>query len=161
MNNFDEKNSISIAKFILAGLMRHDLFALGTTYESQQPRIVCLNLSFDAQLNIIWKSQKKAAHSRHIDNNAKAAICIFSKDEELGDFGFYTQVIAREVKDEIELKKCLDIKYKAKGKAIPPIDNFVGNAPERIYVAEIQKAWVNDSRHLKTEVDLDTLRNEG
>lgn len=157
--NFNENNQTEIAEFILRHLERHPQFALGTVDQSGKPWVVCLNLAYNNKINIIWKSSKETEHSKHIRSNPNVSICIFSETKEIGDFGFYTKAIAHEVTDENELKHCLNVRYKEKGKEVPAISKFLGNSPDRIYSAEIQEAWVTDNRHIKTGVDLETLRS--
>ena len=157
--NFDEKNQEEIAKFVLDNLPRHKQFALGTIDENGSPWVVCLNLAYDDKLNIIWKSKKDTEHSKHIATNKNVSICVYSNDEKVGDFGFYTKVVAHEVSDEKELEKCLDFRYKRKNKEIPPLSELLGDSDARIYIAEIREAWVSDNRHLKTKVDMKVLRS--
>ncbi|MDB5259454.1 MAG: pyridoxamine 5-phosphate oxidase family protein [Candidatus Taylorbacteria bacterium] len=159
MSNFDEKDQVSIARFILEHLPRHKHFVLATVDADAQPWAVCLNLSFDATFRVIWKSKKDTQHSAHISHNPNVSVCIFSQEKEIGDFGVYAKASAHEVIDVAELDHCINIRFRQKGKEIPAASKLLDDAPERIYIAEVRELWVNDSRHLKIPVDLPTLRD--
>jgi len=111
--NFDPTSQKSIAAFILESLPRHKQFLLSTVDEQAKPWGVCLNLTIDKEMRIIWKSRK-----------------------------------------DTELAQLIDIRFAKKGKVNPPINTFLGDAPDRIYCAELSEAWVNDDSHRKTSVDL-------
>lgn len=159
MGTFEESSQEGIAKFILENLPRHRQFALGTVDEAGRPWVVCIGLTYDDQLNVIWKSRTDAEHSKHILKNPNVSMCIFSRTEENGEFGFYTRAIAREISDKEELTTCLDWKYAKKGREVPPASSLLSESQYRIYLAEIKEAWVTDDRHLKIGVDLVVLRN--
>ena len=157
MTNYDENDQNSIANFINNNLARHTQFAIGTIDDNGKPWVVCVNLTVDQKFNFIWKSQKTSEHSKYILKRPAVSICVFSETEDIGDFGYYCQAVAHEVNDEEELKKLLDIRFKQKGKPVPPIEEFLGESNTSLYYAEVSDAWVNDSRHLKVSVDLKTL----
>ncbi len=156
MSNFNENDPKSVASFVLDNLPRHKQFALATVDSEGAPWCVCLNLSYDSDVNIIWKSLKDTQHSEHIKKNPQVSITVFSETEDVGDFGFYTKAVAHEVVDTNELKRLLEVRFR--GKTVPPVEDFLDESPLRIYVATIEAAWVNDDRHNKSEVDLLTLR---
>ena len=158
MNNFDSTNPTAIAQFVLNNLTKHKQFALGTTDPEKGPWVVCLNLVFDNDLNFIWKSKTDTLHSNHLIYNSQVAICVFSESEDIGDFGFYAKATAHAVTNEKELKQCLQVRYAAQGKEMPPMNTFLASADQRIYIAEISEAWVNDDRHIKLPVNLQLLR---
>lgn len=157
MANFSKNSQKNIARFVLRNLPRHKLFVLGTIDPLGRPWVVCLNLSYDKDINIIWKSLKNTEHSKHIRKNPNVSICIFSHDEKIGDFGFYTKAIAKEVTDKKELKHYLKVRYA--GKEVPDTKEYLGKSPVRIYVAKVKQAWINDDRHIKAIVDMKVLRN--
>lgn len=154
----DLNNQREIAEFIRDHVDEHKQFALATVGQDGQPWLVCLNLAYDEQFNIIWKSEKDTVHSQHVRANPSAAICIFSEDTERGDFGLYAKAQAQEISDEQELKRLLQIRFGRKGKPVPPIGSFIDDATSRIYYAQIKEMYFNDNRHLKTKVDLEVLR---
>ncbi len=159
MTGFDLNNQKSIANFIIQNLPRHQLMALATVDTSNIPWVVCVGLSHDSQMNIIWKSDRKSEHSKNISRNPEVSICIFSHEKEIGDFGFYIKAIAHEITDEEELISALKARYAKKGIPSPPHTDFLGNSSSRIYSAQIREAWVTDDRHLKISVNLDDLKN--
>jgi uncharacterized pyridoxamine 5'-phosphate oxidase family protein len=154
----DDSDPKIVATFILTQLAKQKHFTLGTVDAQGNPWIVCLNLAFDNDVNIIWKSNANTEHSKHILTHPEVAICVFSHDEEMGDFGLYIKAIADEVTDMDELTKCLQHRYTKVGKPAPDIKDFAAPALDRIYLARITHAWVNDSRHIKIPVDLETMR---
>lgn len=158
MGNFDETNQESIAQFVISQLQHHILFALGTINSEGHPWVVCLNLYFDPQGKIYWKSQRSTEHSKNIQRNPHVSVCVFSRTEERGDFGFYSYALAHEVDEEAELQKYFDLRYTKKGEEAPDSSAFLGESANRVYCAELTEAWVNDERHIKQLVDLDTLR---
>lgn len=154
----DLNNQRQIAEFIRDHVDEHKQFALATVGREGEPWLVCLNLAYDEQFNIIWKSEKDTVHSQHVRANPSVAICIFSEDAQRGDFGLYAKAQAQEISDEAELKRLLQIRFGRKGKPVPPTSDFTGQTSSRIYYAQIEKMFFNDSRHLKTKVDLEILR---
>lgn len=158
MNNFDPTNQSSVADFIVKNLARHELMALATTNTDGSPWVVCVNLSYDKELNLYWKSAVASEHSKHLVKNPSASICIFSHDQVIGDFGFYCNAIVHVVSDEAELQHAIDVKYKQKNLPIPPIADFLGDSTRRMYCAVITEAWINDDRHIKASVDLKVLK---
>ena len=160
MSNFDQSNQVSVSKFILDNLGRHSLMAIATVDNQNLPWVVCVNLSYDNNLNIYWKSATAANHSKNISYNQNVSICIFSHSSEVGDFGFYCKSYAHEVLSEDELKLAIDVKYTKKGLPTPPASDFLDSSNRRMYCAVITEAWINDDRHMKTLVDLDELRKQ-
>ena len=146
-------------KFVAENLARHKLLTLGTSDSEGNPWVVCLNLSYDNNLKIIWKSDKNTVHSKNLSQNPNVSICVFSQEQDIGDFGFYATAVAREVIDEKELKYCLGVRSAQKGKEVPPIEDFLGDFDLRIYVAEIKEAWATDQSHTKKKLDLASLKN--
>jgi hypothetical protein len=158
MTNFTTTNPQEVIDFVFANLPSHDLMAIATTNSDGSPWVVCVNLSYDKKLNIIWKSARNAEHSKNIATNNQVSICVFSKLEGIGDFGFYSQGTAYEISDIDELNDAIKVKYEQKELPVPPIIDFQGDAPVRLYKATLSKVWVTDDRHLKIPVNLDLLR---
>ncbi|HSI21261.1 MAG TPA: pyridoxamine 5'-phosphate oxidase family protein [Verrucomicrobiae bacterium] len=158
MAAFQGNNPESVINFIRTNLPRHKQFALSTVDGSGNPWTVCLNLSFDDELNIIWKSRKDTEHSQHILLHPQVAVCVFSEEEGVGDFGFYAKALAHEVTDLVEIEKCIAIRYLQKGKPAPAMTDFLGDSPDRLYMACLTEAWVNDDSHVKTPVALPILQ---
>lgn len=158
MSNFDSTDPASAIRFVRENLPRHKQFALATITATGTPWVVCVNLTTDKALNFIWKSQADALHSQNIQVNEAVSICVFSETEGVGDFGLYCSAVAHEVTDPQELTTLLELRHATKGKPVPPLTEFSGDASARIYYAKVTEAWVNDDRHLKTAIDLDLLR---
>lgn len=155
--NFDQNDPASIAAFVWRELPRHKQFALGTLDDDGRPWVVCLNLSFDNELNIFWKSLTDTEHSQHIVERPDVSICIFSENKAIGDYGLYTYATAREATDTSEIEHI--IRHRYKNKQHPSVSDFTGDASARLYIAKITQAWINDDRHIKSPIDLDVLRS--
>jgi hypothetical protein len=160
MDHFELDNQESIASFILANLKRHDLMAIATVDTVGKPWVVCVNLSYDTDLNIYWKSAKGSEHSKNITENEDVGICIFSHNDEVGDFGFYLKAKVHEVVDGDELAHAIKVKYEQKGLEVPPASDFLEPSSRAMYCAVVSEAWINDDRHTKTPVDLSILRKQ-
>ena len=158
MNNFHGDNPKAVAKFVRSNIFQHGQFTLSTVDADGNPWTTCLNLCFDHQFNVMWKSRTDTEHSQNIKKHPQISLCVFSVRHEVGDFGFYAKGTAREVTDVEELRHLLEIRYTNQGRPTPSINSFLGDSASRMYIAEITQAWVNDDRHLKTEVDLAALR---
>lgn len=158
MSNFNADDQADATRFLLEHLPRHGLFALATVCEDGQPWNVCLNLSWDHGLGIIWKSRADSLHSRNIRRDGRAGICIFSSTPESGDFALYMTAEAREVTDPDELRALLHVRYTARSQAAPPLSAFTGDSPDRIYLARPAEAYLSDDRHAKLRLDLEAVR---
>lgn len=154
----DDSDPKIVAEFVLSQLAKQRHFSLGTVDTHGDPWVVCLNLAVDDDVNIIWKSRAATEHSKHILTHPEVSICVFSHDAKTGDFGLYIKAIAHEVTAMDELTKCLEHRYTKAGKAAPDIKAFTAPAIDRIYLARITHAWVNDDRHIKVPVDLEVMR---
>ena len=143
--------------FVFDNLPRIKEFSLATIGRDGQPWVVALNLCYDENLTIIWHSRRDTEHSQHIEQNPNVAICIYDDFDDIGDFGFYAKAHAREVTDPAELAKLLKVRFESKGKPVPPIEDYSGKSPDRIYTATLREAWVNDQSKAKRKLDLTRL----
>lgn len=159
MKQYDESNKEQVAEFVLEQIRHHILFTLATVDNDNRPWVVCLGLTVDDNVDIIWKSSAIAEHSKHIRGNPYVSLCIFSHSKDEGDFGFYAKAAAREITDPTEIIKYAHYRYARQGKPVPTADELLTDVGDRLYVARIQEAWVNDSRHVKTPVDVELMRN--
>lgn len=158
MPNYDENDQTTITDFILQNLPRHKQLAVATVGADGKPWVVCVHLAFDVQMGFIWRSQANAEHSKNVRANPDVSICVFSDTPEVGDFGFYCKATAKEVTDEAELTRLLVIRYQ--GREVPPVSQFMADAPTRLYYALPSEAWITDDRHIKTPVNLDVVRKK-
>jgi hypothetical protein len=158
MTSFSDNNQADAALFLTKHLPRHGLFSLATVCEDGQPWNVCLNLSWDHGLGIIWKSRADTLHSGNIRRDSRVAICIFSSVAGEGDFGLYIIAEAREVTDPDELRALLHLRYTARSQPAPDVTAFLGASPDRIYLARPQEAYLSDDRHTKLRLNLEVVR---
>lgn len=159
MDSIDLSNAETVANFVLANLPRHKLFVLSTVDTEGYPWAVCLNVGFDNEMNIIWRSRKDTEHSKHLLQQPNVSVCIFSKDETLGDFGFYAKGLAEEIVNEAELEHLLALRFSKKGEAVPEAKDYLGDSSYRLYRAKLSEAWLNERSHSKTPIDLGLLRD--
>ncbi len=157
MTNFDPSNQTKIVDFIRKSLPRHNLMALATINPDGSPWVVCVNLTYDDEMNIYWKSSVSTVHSKNIARNNKVSICVFSHTSGHGDFGFYCNATARVITDHDEIMHILDVKYSQKNLPVPPVSDFLGESRLRLYCATLSECWINDDRHIKAPVDLSVL----
>lgn len=155
------KTQEEVVQLVKDNIGRHKQFVLATVDEQGKPWAVCLNLCYDEQFNVIWKSVKDTEHSKHVRARPDVAICIFSETPELGDFGIYMKARAHEVSDEDEARRLIDLRFTKRGRPTPDVSHFLGDGPERLYYAEVTEAWINTDDHIKTPVDLIHLRHTG
>lgn len=145
-------------KFILDNLPRIKEFSLATADQDDNPWVVAINLCFDKELGIIWHSRKDTEHSKHIKQNPNVAICAYDDFADIGDFGFYAKAQAHEVTDKDELKRLLKLRFDAKNKPTPSVEEYSGESPNRIYYAALTDAWLNDQSKRKQVVDLSIFK---
>ena len=156
--NFNEQDPRSVAAFAVAHLKRHKQFALGTVGPDESPWVVCTALCVTPRFNFLWASRTDALHSIYIQTNPKVAICVCNELEGVGDYGLYVRATARELRDPAEITQAIDIRFTRQGQPLLPPEEFMGESPERFYLAETQEVWVNDDRHIKTPVNLNAIR---
>lgn len=149
----DEKD----AQFIAEQLSRHNHFVLSTIGDSGAPWCVYLGLAYDERLRFIWQSRKDAEHSKHLRARPQVALGVFSKTDEVGDFGLYCKAKVHEVTDEQEITKYLQLLAEKRGKPAPNVRKFIDDGQSAVYTAEVVQAWLNDSSHIKREVGLGLL----
>lgn len=158
MSAFIANDQQAAAQFLLKNLPRHRLFALATICSDGQPWNVCLGLTWDHGLGIIWKSRADSLHSRNIRRDSRVSICVFSTVPSEGDFALYLTAEAREVTDPDELRALLSLRYTAKSQSAPSTSEFSGTSPDRIYLARPIQAYLSDDRHEKLRLDLEVVR---
>lgn len=147
-----------IAEFVMENVPRHKHFTLATADHEGKPWAVYLQLNYDEQFNIFWVSRRHTDHSTHIESNPFVALCIASESDRVGDFGLYIRAEAKAVEDETEIERLLNIRSKRNGRLYENVQEYIGDSPARLYIAEPKEAWVNDDSHVKKMVDLDRLR---
>ncbi len=158
MKTYDENDLKSVALYCHENLASCLVFSLATVSPDGRPWSICLNLSVDDKGDIIWRSHKMTEHSQHISHNSNAAISAFLHTGDV-EFGFYARATVHEVVDELELKKNVSVRYTQRDSgSLPDNTELAGESPYRLYHATLTDVWVSDVRHLKTRVDLDTLR---
>lgn len=158
MSTFDPADQAAASTFLVEHLPRHGHFSLATVAADGQPWNVCLDLSWDHGLGIIWKSRADANHSQNVRRDGRVAVLVYSSTPDHGDFALYMTAQAHEVTDPDELRALLHLRYTARSRPMPAAANFTGDAPDRLYIARPIDAYLSDDRHEKMRLDLDVVR---
>lgn len=113
--------------------------------------------------NLYWFSSQESVHSTNIANNPKVFITIYDSTVEEGNGeGLYLLASAAMQIDQDELREGIEV-YNKKAQKFKISEDFVSeNAPNKLYCAQIERAWINDSGNLsgdyidvRTELKLD------
>lgn len=103
--------------------------------------------AFDEDYNFYWVSDQNGQHSKNIEENDKVFLAIYDSTvpEGTGE-GVYIQAKAHKLTDEDDIQKALGHLYRRIGKDPHKREasEFLGNYPQRIYKAVLEKVWIND-----------------
>lgn len=111
-----------------------------------------LYFAHDQHYNFYWISSQISVHSVNIGENENVAIVIYdSKLPEGKGVGVYIKAKAMALEDAAKIRFALKLIYKRKGKAAPELEEFIGGAPKRVYMAVPSAVWVNDIKTKKGE----------
>lgn len=155
----DVGNPVEVAKFAANVLQTHE-HAVVVTSDNDQPWAVPVNRAYDQKACLVWKSAALSRHSKNLLNNPKASAVLFSNSPSNGDAAVFMEGHAKEVNNEQELKYCLEVRYELRGEQPPPIEDFLGDSPVRIYILEPTGIWITEAQHQKTEVGIELLKEE-
>lgn len=85
-------------------------------------------------LSFYWDSSSEALHSQCIERSPDVMLMMYRlTDENVEEFGFYTEATAQ------------------------PVDQLEDGHTR--YRADVKRAWINDERHIKRELDLSLLQS--
>lgn len=117
--------------------------AIATVNEDGTPHNTPVFFMHDQELGYMyWGSSPESQHSRNISRNSAVFVVLYEAN--FGG-GLFMKAQARLATSE-ELDKAIAIHNKSYvRKDRPPIqkDGYVDGAPQRMYVAQIEKFWVN------------------
>jgi len=99
---------------------------------------------YDEESNFYWTSSPDSQHSINILNKDDVFITIYDSSVTSDGWALYAFAEAYELKDETEIQKAINIFYKRKGKSPRPVEDFINDAPRRMYKAVTTKFWIND-----------------
>lgn len=100
--------------------------------------------AYDEQYNFYWASGKNSRHSTNIAFNHTVSFTIFDSTAPWGTGeGVYFQAKVFELTDKEEIQKAFTYRYGRINKQFEPVENYMGNAPRRIYKAVPEKVWMN------------------
>lgn len=134
------KQRLARAKELLT-IVRHA--ALATVNEDGSPHNTPVFATFDEYLNFYWASDKNAQHSKNVARDGRVFVVLFDSLQKGG--GLYVQAKAHELKGE-DVKVGLEAVNATRARwGRPPVSALLyrGDSPQRLYCADIQKAWVN------------------
>ena len=106
--------------------------------------------AYDNNYNFYWRSGKDSMHSRNINANGKAFIVIYNTEPlQWGERdAVYIKATVTELSDENEINNVLPLIDKRSGKTFGKAENFLNDAPRRVYKAVIKKVWMNVDREV-------------
>lgn len=160
----------TIAKKII---LENNYFTMASVGEKRNPWITPVYYAYDISCTFYWYSQKTTKHSQLIKKNDNIAVVIFNSryqpDEPAEDgFGVYMTGKAYEVAKE-ELPYALTVYFtrsftdkKERQKMMKDTQDFLGNAPlrmykfipDKIYISDPAKLWKGKWLDSKSEVNL-------
>ncbi len=130
------KNYILVAKRIV---QENIYLTIATASKTGKPWISPVFFSYDDNYNLYWVSDKNSLHSKLLRNNPQASIVIFNSQAPIGKGdGVYFETIVKELEDESEIKKAVQIYNKRVTKKIfrvKEINEVMNKAIWRIYKA--------------------------
>lgn len=100
--------------------------------------------AYDEEYNFYWASGKNSKHSINIKENDLISFVIFDSSVAWGKGkGVYFQAKAFELLDEKDILYAFKYRYGRINQPETPIEEFLNDAPRRIYKAVPQKVWVS------------------
>lgn len=95
---------------------------------------------------IYWSSHPESVHSKNIAKTQQAFIVIYDSTAAEGEgVGLYLECTVAALGDAAQISAALDLLGKRRGKPFEHPEKFIGEGPQRIYKATIQKAWLNNA----------------
>lgn len=152
--NIDVTNPQVVAEAASWVMKSHKYVVIATADIDGTPWAVPVNRAYDLDGNITWMSRTDARHSQYLARNPRASAVLYSSDPVQGDAALYLEGPVAVVTDETELDLAVKMRFEQAGKPVPPITNFLGSAPDRLYRLSPTAAWITEARHGKTPVDL-------
>lgn len=120
--------------------------SISTVNEDGSPHQSPVFMAFDDELNGYWSSHPDSLHSRNITRGGRVFFVVFDSKE--GHGGLFVEASARQLKGREQaelgyqaLKRLKEQFYGTMGN----IDMYLDGGPQRIYVAEPIRFWVNKS----------------
>ena len=88
MKQYDESNKEQVAEFVLEQIRHHILFTLATVDNDNRPWVVCLGLTVDDNVDIIWKSSAIAEHSKQQEHRQHSKRANLERPQSRKAWGF-------------------------------------------------------------------------
>lgn len=111
--------------------------------------------AYDEDFNFYWTSSPDSQHSKNFLHQDDISFVVYDSSVQSGGWGLYVKARAYELgKDKEELQKAVDIFYRKKGSEPRLIEDFLGDAPRRMYKAVAEKFWVNDYDKNRVPADI-------
>lgn len=152
---------------LAAKIIKDTIYAVvATSSRSELPWNSPVYVAYDDELNFYWASGKESRHSNNIRKNPHVSLVIFDSSApwRTGE-GVYIESDASEVTDLDEIEKACRVRAARVPDAAQKPEEFIGDAPRRIYKAVSRKFWVNyDSKvdgyfvAKRVEVNINALR---
>jgi len=95
---------------------------------------------------LYWSSQPDSMHSKNIAANGQVFIVIYNSKAGQGEgMGVYMRAKAHALDDEQQIRRALSLLGARRGEPFKHIEKFMGDGPQRIYMAEPSEIWTNDA----------------
>jgi hypothetical protein len=119
--------------------------SMATVNEDGSPHNSPLVFLYDSNLEyVFWGSHPESQHSRNIVRTGKAFFAVFNTSQ--GSTGVYIQVGEGHMVEGEELVTALEVhnRFRTKiGKKQIDIAYYLGDSPQRMWRAKVEKVWVN------------------
>jgi hypothetical protein len=119
--------------------------AIATVNQDGSPHNTPVFAAFDNELSVYWSSDPESLHSKNIERTGQVFIAVFDSVGKGG--GLYIQAKARQLGQD-ELEKDLLVFNKRRKELLReeiPKEYFIDGSPKRLYRAEPEKIWTNQS----------------
>lgn len=118
---------------------------IATVDSSGQPWNAPVYCAFDENYNFYWASSQESQHSENISANNKIFLVIYDSTSPEGrtENGVYMLAKAYQIDDPVEINKAIKYMYERKSKQPKKVEDFMGDAPRRVYKAIPKKVWLN------------------
>jgi uncharacterized pyridoxamine 5'-phosphate oxidase family protein len=134
---------------------------IATVNEDGSPHSSPVFMAFDTTLCGYWASHQQAQHSQNIQRDGDVFLVIFDSRE--GHGGLYIKAVAKVLEGRAEVEKALEILSSLKEKmygSMGAVDDYIDDAPQRLYKATPTNAWLNKSERNAEGVIIRDVRFE-
>lgn len=134
-------NKIAIAKEVISKVSYTTIASISADAEPWNTPVL---FATDEQYNFFWTSAVETQHSENIRQNPKVFLVVYDTSVPEGfSHGVYIQANAVELGDSDEIQHAAELVYARKNKTPRTADEFLEDAPRRMYKAVPERVWIN------------------